>query len=255
MALVTTTAICLRKIDFSESSQILTLLADKVGTVGAIAKGAKREKSSVGGPLDLMCLYNVVLYDRSKRGTLSILSQAELIDFFPAARHTTACFTAIERMRELLLAIEVSPADGPAVLLLAVKAMRALGDGQMPEFVFARFGWSLLVSMGLEPVVTHCVVSGIEPTGRVDVAFSVNEMGLLAPPHNEGRTDLVRVTPPTLKALQTLAAGEPGRGIGVDAWAAASSLLAWLVAMQGGRRLKSVPLVEVGSRFTTANDQ
>jgi DNA repair protein RecO (recombination protein O) len=249
MTLITTTALCLRKVDFSETSQILTLLADKVGTVGAIAKGAKREKSSVGGPLDLMCLYNVVLYDRSKRGTLSILSQAELIDFFPAARHTTAAFTAIERIRELLLAVEVSPADGPAVLLLAVKAMRGLGDGQMPEAAFARFGWSLLASMGLEPVVSHCVVSGIEPTGRVDVAFSVNEMGLLAPPHNEGRTDLVRVTPATLKALQALASGEPGRGIGVDAWAVASSLLAWLVAMQGGRKLRTVAPPEVARPF------
>jgi DNA repair protein RecO (recombination protein O) len=245
MALITTTALCLRKVDFSETSQILTLIADKVGTVGAIAKGAKREKSSVGGPLDLMCLYNVVLYDRSKRGTLSILSQAELIDFFPAARHTTAAFTAIERMRELLLAIEVSPSDGPSVLLLAVKAMRALGEDQLPAAVFARFGWSLLAAMGLEPVVSHCVVSGIEPTGRVDVAFSVNEMGLLAPPHNEGRTDLVRVTPATLKALQALASGEPGRGIEVDAWAAASSLLAWLVAMQGGRKLRTVAPPEV----------
>jgi DNA repair protein RecO (recombination protein O) len=245
MALITTTALCLRKVDFSETSQILTLITDKVGTVGAIAKGAKREKSSVGGPLDLMCLYNVVLYDRSKRGTLSILSQAELIDFFPAARHTTAAFTAIERMRELLLAIEVSPSDGPSVLLLAVKAMRALGEDQLPAAVFARFGWSLLAAMGLEPVVSHCVVSGIEPTGRVDVAFSVNEMGLLAPPHNEGRTDLVRVTPATLKALQALASGEPGRGIEVDAWAAASSLLAWLVAMQGGRKLRTVAPPEV----------
>jgi DNA repair protein RecO (recombination protein O) len=245
MALITTTALCLRKGDFSETSQILTLITDKVGTVGAIAKGAKREKSSVGGPLDLMCLYNVVLYDRSKRGTLSILSQAELIDFFPAARHTTAAFTAIERMRELLLAIEVSPSDGPSVLLLAVKAMRALGEDQLPAAVFARFGWSLLAAMGLEPVVSHCVVSGIEPTGRVDVAFSVNEMGLLAPPHNEGRTDLVRVTPATLKALQALASGEPGRGIEVDAWAAASSLLAWLVAMQGGRKLRTVAPPEV----------
>lgn len=100
MALTTTTALCLRKVDFSETSQILTLLTDKLGIVGAIAKGAKREKSSIGGPLDLMCLYNVVLYDRSKRGTLSILAQAELQDFFPAARGSYARFMAVESIRE-----------------------------------------------------------------------------------------------------------------------------------------------------------
>jgi DNA repair protein RecO (recombination protein O) len=255
MALITTTALCLRKIDFSETSQVLTLLTDSLGTVGAIAKGAKREKSSIGGPLDLMCLYNVALYDRSKRGTLSILGQAELIDFFPGARKTAAAFITIGRMRELLLTIEVAPADGPAVMLLAVKAMRALEDHQAPELVFARFTWTLLVSMGLEPVVQHCVMSGVEPSGRVDVAFSVREMGLLAPQYHERRTDLVRLRPVTLQALQALQSGDQGRGIGVDGWVAASSLLAWLVAMQGGRRLKTVPVVEVGSGFTTANDQ
>ncbi|MCB9933584.1 MAG: DNA repair protein RecO [Planctomycetes bacterium] len=240
MSLTTTTALCLRKIDFSETSQILTLLSDKLGTVGAIAKGAKRAKSGIGGPLDLMCLYNVVLYDRSRRGTLSILAQAELLDFFPDARQGYESFTAVERMRELLLAIEVTPHDAPATLLTAVKAMRALSDGDLPEQVLARFAWGLLSVLGVEPVVTECVASGVEPSGKVEVAFSLREMGLLSPPHAQHRTDLLRITPPTLAALQALATGHAGRGIQVDAYAGAFTLLAWLVAMQGGRRLRSV---------------
>jgi DNA repair protein RecO (recombination protein O) len=239
MALVTTTALCLRKVDFSETSQILTLLTDRLGTVGAIAKGAKRARSSTGGPLDVMCLYNVVLYDRTRRDTLSILAQAELLDFFPGTRQTYARFTAVERVRELLLSIEVGADDAGAVLLLAVKALRTLADGAQPEAVIARFAWRLLVALGVEPVVTQCVASGAEPSGRVEVAFSLREMGLLAPPHNEGRQDLVRVSPRTLGALHALALDNPGAGIEVDAWAGASSLLAWLVAMQGGRRLRT----------------
>lgn len=240
MALISTTALCLRKVDFSETSQILTLLGDKLGTTGAIAKGAKRNKSSIGGPLDLLCLYQVVLYDRSKRGTLSILSQAELLDFFPDLRRDYAAFTGAERLRELLLSTEVPPADGAPVLLQAVKALRALGEGEQPAQVIARFAWSLLTIFGWEPVVTECVASGQVPSGKVEVAFSLIEMGLLAPPHNEGRTDLVRVTPETLKALHAMATGDPGRDIEVDAWAGAFTLLAWLVAMQGGRKLKTV---------------
>ena len=240
MALITTTALCLRKVDFSETSQILTLLSDQLGTVGAIAKGAKREKSGVGGPLDLMCLYNVVLYDRSKRGTLSILAQAELLDFFPGARHSYAAFAAAERVRELLLAIEVSPMDAPATLLMAVKAMRALADDENPEQVLARFAWGLLRALGTEPVVTECIASGQEPSGKVEVAFSIREMGLLAPPHTEHRSDLIRISPRTLAALQALATGEVGPRIQVDAYAGAFTLLAWLVAMQGGRRLRTV---------------
>ncbi|MCB9894447.1 MAG: DNA repair protein RecO [Planctomycetes bacterium] len=240
MALITTTALCLRKVDFSETSQILTLLTDQLGTVGAIAKGAKREKSGIGGPLDLMCLYNVVLYDRSKRGTLSILAQAELLDFFPGARHSYEAFSAVERIRELLLSIEVSPQDGPSTLLVAVKAIRSLADDVPPEQVLAQFAWGLLAVLGVEPTVTECVASGIEPSGKVEVAFSIREMGLLAPPHTEHRSDLVRISPRTLAALQSLATGEFRRGIQVDAYAGAFTLLAWLIAMQGGRRLRTV---------------
>ena len=240
MALITTTALCLRKVDFSETSQILTLLSDSLGTVGAIAKGAKRAKSSIGGPLDIMCLYNVVLYDRSKRGTLSILSQAELLDFYPGARTNYARFSALERIRELLLSIEVGPHDGPSVLLHAVKAIRALDSGEPIEQVLAAFAWGLLTALGVEPTFTHCIESGQEPSGKVEVAFSIREMGLLAPPHSEHRSDLVRISPRTLGALLALATDVPTPNIEVDAYAGAFTLLAWLVAMQGGRRLKTV---------------
>lgn len=245
MALITTNALCLRKVDFSETSQILTLLTDQQGITGAIAKGAKREKSSVGGPLDLMCLYNVVLYDRSRRNTLSILAQAELVDFFPASRSDFRRFMAVEAIRELLLAIEVSPQDAPHIMLLAVKAMREVGPE--PHAAPARFAWGLLRALGVEPAVTHCVLTGAEPSGRVAVYFSLREMGLIAPPHEQGRRDLVRLSPAALRVLLALANDERGNGIAVDGWSQAFTLLAWLVAMQGGRRLRTVAPLEVTS--------
>lgn len=238
MPLVTTTALCLRKVDFSETSQILTLLTAHMGVVGAIAKGAKREKSSVGGPLDLMSLYQVVLYDRSKRDVLNILAQAELVDFFPGARRSYDSFLGAETIRELLLAIEVGPGDGAAVLIAAVKALRVLGAVN-PHQVVAEFALALLRVMGTEPVLTHCVVSGRQPSGRVAVNFSMHEMGLISPPHIEGRRDLVKLSARTMRAL--LALSGTGARPEVDGWQGASTLLAGLVALQGGRKLKTVP--------------
>ncbi|MBX3473217.1 MAG: DNA repair protein RecO [Planctomycetes bacterium] len=239
MSLITTHALCLRKIDFSETSQILTLLTDKLGTTGAIAKGAKREKSSIGGPLDLLCLYQVVLYDRSRRGTLSILAQAELIDFFAAARRDYESFRAAQSIRELLLSMEVPPQDGAATMLLAVKALRSLGAGRDNE-ALAHFAWGMLRALGVEPEVTRCVASGREPSGRVEVSFSLREMGLVSPPHDQGRGDLVRLSPPVLDVLRRLAVGEPLSGATVDACRSAFRLLAWLLAQQGGKRLRTV---------------
>ena len=244
MPLVTTTALCLRKVSFSETSQVLTLLSDKLGTVGAIAKGVKRPRSSIGAPLDVMCLYNAVLYDRSRRGTLSILSQAELIDFFPLLRKRYESFAAVEQLRELLLSLEFTPADGASALLLAVRALRSMAEAGSEYYALAHFAWGLLELSGIQPTVTHCVESGREASGKVVVFFNLEEMGLLSPSHAEKRSDNVRVSAATLMALQSLSIGSAigGRkgGRDVDGWRGAFSLLAWLVARHGGRQLKAV---------------
>lgn len=142
MSLITT-ALCLRKIDFSESSQILTLLTDKCGITGAIAKGAKRAKSGIGGPLDLMCLYDVVLYDRSRRDVLSILAQGATDRVFPELRARYEGFWAAEALRELLLTLKSGAQDGRAVLLLAVACLREICEGHEARSL-ARFAYQLL---------------------------------------------------------------------------------------------------------------
>lgn len=240
LALITTTALCLRKIDFSESSQILTLLTDQCGITGAIAKGAKRAKSGIGGPLDLMCLYDVVLYDRSRRDVLSILAQAQLIEFFPELRARYDGFWAAEALRELLLNIEVTAQDGRAVLLLAVACLREICEGHEAR-ALARFAYHLLRELGVEPNFTHCAITGKEPSGKVAVSFSLDAMGLISPPHDEKRRRMVRISAKTLAPLRALALDDSPKGIAVDAWRAAFTLLAALVALQGGRRLVVAP--------------
>ncbi|MDC1142802.1 DNA repair protein RecO [Planctomycetota bacterium] len=244
--LTTTTTLCIRKIDFSETSQILTLISDQLGTVGVIAKGAKRKKSSTNGPLDLMCLYNTVIYDRSKQGTLGILAQAELLDFYPHVRSDYQRFYVAEQIRELLLAVQVTPEDGTAVLLITVKAMRELQADLAPAIVAARFAWALLAILGVSPIVDQCVISGDQPSGKVAVAFSTHEMGLISPPHTENKNGLLTLSPPTLSVLQGLSRDEVSSKPDVDAWRGAFTLLAWIAATLGGRRLKTIPRPRTG---------
>src|SRR5262245_4399237 len=101
-----------------------------------------------------MCLYDVVLYDRSRRDVLSILAQAQLIEFFPEARANYARFSAVETLRELLLSIEVGPQDGGAVLLAAVACLREIAQGT-EWHALARCAFNLLRVLGVEPGFTH----------------------------------------------------------------------------------------------------
>ena len=47
------TAICIRALDYSESSQIVTFFTRATGKVDAIAKGSKRTGSRFDGPIEI----------------------------------------------------------------------------------------------------------------------------------------------------------------------------------------------------------
>ncbi len=53
-------AACLRTVDYSETSQVVTLFARRSGKVRAMAKGSKRAKSAFDGPIEVLSLGDIV---------------------------------------------------------------------------------------------------------------------------------------------------------------------------------------------------
>jgi DNA repair protein RecO (recombination protein O) len=60
------TAICIRAVDFSETSQIVTFFARAAGKISAIAKGSKRPKSAFDGPIEIFSYGKIVFSDSNK---------------------------------------------------------------------------------------------------------------------------------------------------------------------------------------------
>src|SRR6476661_10931505 len=83
MALSRDRCICLRKVEFSETSQILTLFGRQHGLLRVIAKGAHRTTkagaSKFGGGIDLLDLAHAVFTDHTDRD-LSTLTEWSLKD-------------------------------------------------------------------------------------------------------------------------------------------------------------------------------
>ena len=70
-------AICLRKTDFSETSQVVTFFTRDAGKLGAMAKGARRKKSSFDGAIELFT-YGEIVYSQkesAKMATLTVFHQ------------------------------------------------------------------------------------------------------------------------------------------------------------------------------------
>jgi DNA repair protein RecO (recombination protein O) len=78
-------AICLRTVDYSETSQVVTLLCRHSGKTGAIAKGSKRAKSAFGGALEVFS-YGEVIFSPSGCGKLATLTEFQQQPRFRALR-------------------------------------------------------------------------------------------------------------------------------------------------------------------------
>ncbi|OHB67064.1 MAG: DNA repair protein RecO [Planctomycetes bacterium RBG_13_60_9] len=59
-------AVCIQAVDYSETSQVVTLFARLSGKVRAIAKGSKRPKSPFDGPIEVLSFGDVVFSDSGK---------------------------------------------------------------------------------------------------------------------------------------------------------------------------------------------
>ncbi len=70
-------AICIRAIDYSETSQIVTFFTRVTGKINAIAKGSKRPKSASDGPIEIFSSGRAVFSgtDREKLATLTEFEQ------------------------------------------------------------------------------------------------------------------------------------------------------------------------------------
>lgn len=59
-------AICIRAIDYSETSQIVTFFTRENGKLSAIAKGSKRPKSPFDGPIEILSFGSIVFSNSTK---------------------------------------------------------------------------------------------------------------------------------------------------------------------------------------------
>ncbi len=64
--------ICIRKVDYSDTSQILTFFCRENGKVSGIAKGAKRRKSKFGGAVELLSIGELLFSNSPSEGLAGI---------------------------------------------------------------------------------------------------------------------------------------------------------------------------------------
>lgn len=148
-------AVCIRAVDYSETSQIVTFFAKDTGKFTAIAKGSKRSKSAFDGPIELFAQGRIV-YSQTRTNKLATLT--EFRQQSPLAFLTRNLFALhCASLAAELVNSTIDDCDPhPELFNAFTKFLHDLDNSQAPLRQLIVFQLTLLKEIGLMPVLTHC---------------------------------------------------------------------------------------------------
>jgi len=162
----------LRCQDWSETSQVIHLLARTAGRIRCLAKGSKRGQNPFGGPLDRWTLGEAVfsLRDPNRLATLTELYETER---FEGLRRRLAAFYGASLATELVLTLVPDGETQPEVFDLTVGTFGRLSAAEPAacRSVALAFAWRLLGQLGYGSDLSRCVECGAA-VGGVGAEFS-----------------------------------------------------------------------------------
>ena len=196
-------AICIRAIDYSETSQIVSFFTRTTGKIDAIAKGSKRPKSPFDGPSDVLSHGNIVFVDSGgeKLATLTeFQQQPALTNLRNSLFMMYACLFAAELMNNLTHDYDPHPElfDGFLEFLHNANEQHSTSDQQRDIMaLLILFQFTLLREIGLQPILSHCVNCKTSHESRAagrEIYFSSSANGLICRDCEPSFPDKIRLT-------------------------------------------------------------
>jgi DNA repair protein RecO (recombination protein O) len=173
-----TEAVVLRSLRYGEADRILHLYSRDRGRIGAIAKGARRVKSRLGGRLEPLARVRLVM--REGRGDLCTVTAVDTVDAHPALRESWAALQrATQACDAVLRLLDAAEPNEPAYNLLCRELQ--LLDTRPADATRAHalaFRLKLLLAAGFAPELAACATCG-EPEHLS--AFSASAGGVVCP--------------------------------------------------------------------------
>ena len=193
-------AIVLRRSDFGEADRMLTLYSREFGKIKALAKGARKPQTRKTGHVELFMRTNFMF---ARGRNIDIITQAELVEAYPALREDLVRTTYAAYAAELLdgLTAEADRDLRKYNLLADALGWIAQSDNLL---LAARFYELRVLSLaGYQPQLFKCV-SGGEAIEERDQFFSAELGGLLCPDDQHADRRAQPITAPAVKVLRYL---------------------------------------------------
>ncbi len=199
----------MRAVDYSETSQIVTLFTRAAGKISAIAKGSKRPKSSFDGPIEILSHGRIVVTqgDKDKLATLTEFQQQP---GFTALRSNLCAMSCCLFAAELVNSLTHEHDAHPELYDGLLQFLRHVGEqpGNERREVLALlilFQLTMLREVGLQPILNRCAncKSAFSSKWR-GVYFSSLANGMICGDCEGAFAEKVRLTGKTANSLANL---------------------------------------------------
>jgi len=232
-------AICIRAVDFSETSQIVTFFTKATGKISAIAKGSKRRKSAFDGPIEILS-FGKIVFSNSTREKLATLTEFESAYGGPGFTHLAGnlfalncCLFAAELINKLTNDYDPHPGLFDSFLQFLQNANKhrasspvrnsTIGTGDKVQKVrisngasiehremlslLILFQLTLLREIGLMPILNacaNCKTQNAKRNTRYEVYFSSSANGLICRDCEASFPDKIGLTKSAAACLSNL---------------------------------------------------
>jgi DNA repair protein RecO (recombination protein O) len=242
-------ALCVRRWDWSETSQTALLFCRHSGLVRVVAKGSKRQDRRFSGGIEALTIGQAVLIFKPG-SAMATLTGWDLREFFPALRRSLLAFHAGMFIADTIQLALTEHDPHPALFDAALPVLRGLGSAEPSDLrLVLRFQWLLLSETGYTPELARDVVTEGPLNHAPAYGFAPRRGGLTTDPGppSEGSPQpggVWRVRAETVGLLRALADDDPGPGTpphaSPDALRRANRLLAAYLQEILGRAIPSM---------------
>jgi len=200
-------AVVLRRLDYSETSQVLVFFTREHGKVRAIAKGIRRgTKTRFAAGIDLLEIGRIVFSSRGeRREALATLTEWKQANSLPGLRQSLMRIQAAQYAAEVTAALTEDWDPHAELFDVLVDFLLRLCETAGVHELVVRYQLALLEAIGSLPRFDACVLCGRES----DLTFfSSFEGGLICRHCEPGQVEKRELTPASASILRAWTAGE-----------------------------------------------
>ena len=171
--------VVLKRVKLRGADDIVILYAANHGKLKAVARGARRSESKLGGHVETLT-HSDMLLAQGQGGGLPIITQARMVDGFLPLREDLWRVSSAMCAAEMVDRFAPEGENNSAIFELLVDTLSWLCKASDSQIPLLYFQLNLAGLLGYRPQLLNCVCceGALQP---VSIFFSANEGGVLCP--------------------------------------------------------------------------